>query len=377
LTIKDYYMGSKKLYSCRFFYYKNGKKKSKYKQGFARKKEAEQWGIDEKRRLEGIHAGYESIRVKDFLEQWIEIKEDKLSPTTLSGYKVNIKHINEHIGNMELSKVNLLHVQNMLDTLRKKYKYRTVKYVYRTLHAALNYALKIPLVEKNVCIGAEIAEDDKKFEINVYSAADLSKLLTVLKEQEHFLYYLVLLAGMRGLRRGECLGLKWSDFDGGIINIKNNYVVANKKEYHRKVKTRDSERRVDIEGIIQQEFEAFKEKQIREGRIQTYVFEEGGRLPNPTHISRTLKTFQKANNLPLCRFHDLRHTFAVLQLEHGTDIDTLKRLLGHSKVGITSDTYLHENETLIKKASKALDNTIFLKCHNKVTINREKQKASE
>lgn len=171
--------------------------------------------------------------------------------------------------------------------------------------------------------------------------------------------------------------LKWSDFDGGIINIKNNYVVANKKEYHRKVKTRDSERRIDIEGIIQQEFEAFKEKQIREGRIQTYVFEEGGRLPNPTHISRTLKTFQKANNLPLCRFHDLRHTFAVLQLEHGTDIDTLKRLLGHSKVGITSDTYLHENETLIKKASKALDNAIFLKCHNKVTINREKQKASE
>jgi len=69
-----------------------------------------------------------------------------------------------------------------------------------------------------------------------------------------------------------------------------------------------------------------------------------------------------------------RHTFAGLQLEQGTDLDTLRRLLGHSKIGITSDIYLHGNKTLIKKASKKLDDKIFVKCHTNVTLEDKKKK---
>ena len=361
MEIKEYKEGSKRLYSCRFWYYKNGSKKSKYKTGFIKKKEAESWGIDEKRRLEGLQQGSEKIKVKEYLKKWIDIKESKLSPTTLSGYNVNINHINKSIGELELSKIKLLDVQGMLDGLSKSgLKYKTVKYVYRTLHAALEYAVKAEMAAKNVSKGAEIKEDEQKFEVKVYSADDLKRLILLLREQEHFLYPPVLLASMRGLRRGECLGLRWADidFDNGIAHIKNNYVIVNKKEYHRKVKTKESERLINMDGVVAGELKAYKDRVLKSGCIPIYVSEIDGNLPNPTHISRQLKSFQKANNLPLCRFHDLRHTFAVLQLEYGTDLDTLKRLMGHSKVGITSDTYLHQNNTLIKQASQKLDNII-------------------
>lgn len=363
MEIKSYKEGSKTLYSGRFWYYKNGNKKSKYKSGFEKKKDAENWCIDTERTLKGLDEGADSITVKDFLEKWIKTKENKIAPTTLRGYETNIEHINKYLGKTKLLKLKLIDVQGMLDELTKfGLKYRTVKYVHSTLHAALQYALKNDMVQKNVSNGVEIKEDDEKFEISVYSAADLGTLIALLQEQDHYLYIPVLLAAMRGLRRGECLGLRWSDidFEKGMAYIRNNYVVVKKEKIHKKVKTKESQRMFDIEGFLSDVLKRYKEKYTSEGRIQTYVCEIDGELQDPSHLSRQLKAFQKANDLPQCRFHDLRHTFAVLQLEAGTDLDTLKRLLGHSKIGITSDTYLHENKTLIKKASSKIDNLVLM-----------------
>lgn len=358
MEVKSYKKGSKTFYSGRFWYYKNGNKKSKYKSGFEKKKDAENWCIDTKRKLEGLAEGADGITVKEFLEKWLKTKESKLSETTYSGYEINVNHINKYIGNNSLIKLRLIDVQNMVDALTKSgLKHNTVKYVYRTLHAALEYAIKNDTVQKNVSKGVEIAKDKEKFQISVYTADELGLLISLLREQQHYLYIPVLLAAMRGLRRGECLGLRWSDidFDTNIAYVRNNYVPAKGKKIHKKVKTKESERAFDIEGFLSEELKFHKKR-----TDSIYVNSVGGKLPDPTHLSRGLKLFQKANNLPICRFHDLRHTFAMLQLEAGTDLDTLKRLLGHSKISITSEIYLHENKTLIKKAANKIDNLVFM-----------------
>ncbi len=377
MQINSYKEDSKTLYSCRIWYYKNNKKKSKYREGFDKKKSAEDWGNKEKKRLEGLQEGADKTTVSEFLERWIKTKEKKLSPTTLSGYKVNIKHINAHVGGALLYNLKLLDVQEMVDKLSDEdLRYRTVKYVCRTLHAAMEYAIKNELIEKNPCKGVDIAEDEESFQVVIYSAEDLKALLLLLREQENPLYPYVLLSSMRGLRRGECLGLRWSDidFDKGVAHIQNNYVVVNKIAYHKKVKTKESERMIDMEGFVAEELKDYKDRMNKNSKtIQTYVCElENGSLPNPSHVSRSLKEFQKANGLPECRFHDLRHTFAVLQLENGTDLDTLKRMLGHSKIGITSDLYLHENVSLMKKASRNMDNIINIHC-DKIVTNSKKE----
>lgn len=373
MQIRDYIDRGKTFYSCRIWYYKNGQKKSKYKKGFSGKKVAEKWGTKEKDRLEGLRPGSERIKVKDFLNQWLDTKRNKRAPSTISGYEKNIEHINEYIGEMQVSELHLVDIQNMIDKLSNKgLRYNTVKYIYRTLHAALEYACKNEYIIKNACKGVEIKEDDIKFEVKVYSADDLQKLLIALKEQENTLFMPVLLASMRGLRRGECLGLRISDIDfkNKIAYIRNNYIKVKGIEYHRKVKTKESERVIDMSGAVGSIVKEYIERNNKEGRIFTYLCEVDGQLPNPSHISRRLKAFQKANKLPECRFHDLRHTFAMLQIENGTDIDTLKRLLGHSKIGITSDTYLHQNISLMKKASVKLDNIV--QCDKIVTFSKDK-----
>lgn len=61
-----------------------------------------------------------------------------------------------------------------------------------------------------------------------------------------------------------------------------------------------------------------------------------GGLPDPSWISRPiLEWVQSAGITKHITFHCFRHTFATLQLKSGTDIYTVSRMLGHTKVTTT------------------------------------------
>jgi integrase len=45
--------------------------------------------------------------------------------------------------------------------------------------------------------------------------------------------------------------------------------------------------------------------------------------------------------IPETRFHDLRHTFAMLSLQNGDDVKTVQENLGHATTSFTLDKYGH------------------------------------
>ncbi len=59
--------------------------------------------------------------------------------------------------------------------------------------------------------------------------------------------------------------------------------------------------------------------------------------------------------MPDIRFHDLRHTYATVMLGLGTHPKIAQESLGHSKVGVTLDTYSHVATNLAKSAARQLD----------------------
>jgi integrase len=59
--------------------------------------------------------------------------------------------------------------------------------------------------------------------------------------------------------------------------------------------------------------------------------------------------------LPPIRFHDARHTFAVLMLELGESPKTVQTMLGHNRVAITFGIYSHVSLELEKKAAAKLN----------------------
>ncbi len=47
----------------------------------------------------------------------------------------------------------------------------------------------------------------------------------------------------------------------------------------------------------------------------------------------------RAYDVPPCRFHDLRHVCATVLLRAGVPMPVVSRVLGHSNINITVDTY--------------------------------------
>lgn len=56
--------------------------------------------------------------------------------------------------------------------------------------------------------------------------------------------------------------------------------------------------------------------------------------------------------------HALRHTFATLLLQTGTDVKIVSELLGHSTVSITYNTYIHVIKEQKAKALSSLPNIV-------------------
>lgn len=82
-----------------------------------------------------------------------------------------------------------------------------------------------------------------------------------------------------------------------------------------------------------------------------YVFED---LPNPSWISRPLKRW--VNSAGISRnitFHCFRHTFATLQIEFGTNLYIVSKMLGHTSIK-TTQVYAHVTDAEKNQAANAI-----------------------
>ena len=83
-----------------------------------------------------------------------------------------------------------------------------------------------------------------------------------------------------------------------------------------------------------------------------------GGLRDPSSIIRKLHRMQRRAGIPQIRFHDLRHSFAMLSIEQGMDNKTISHMLGHTDAGFTMNTYMHVTDTMQQNVANAMGNLI-------------------
>lgn len=129
----------------------NGKRVQKWFSGYSTKAEAEKAMIDILNKLENNEfVEPNKITLGKYLENWLEnYVKINLAPTTYEGYSTNIRrHINPYIGNINLQKVQPIHIDNLYGILRRKGRVdgkgglsgKSVLYVHRNLREALQEA---------------------------------------------------------------------------------------------------------------------------------------------------------------------------------------------------------------------------------------------
>ena len=157
---------------------------------------------------------------------------------------------------------------------------------------------------------------------------------------------------MTGLRRGEICGLKWSDIDFEDKKLRIERSVAVKKGGGVSIgetKIQTGTRNIFMPPSVAEVLLKRKQTAITEWVFPAFLNPEQPIHPQAAY--RKLKVILKSAELPMIRFHDLRHTFATHATKGGVDAKTLSGILGHTNASFTLDTYTHITSDMQRNAS--------------------------
>lgn len=187
------------------------------------------------------------------------------------------------------------------------------------------------------------------FEARFYTANQIAELLHCIQDDP--LYPLIYLTIVYGLRRSEVLGLKWDsiNFETRTLTIKHTVVQFSEVVEKDSTKTASSHRAYPITDEIMQILLNMKNAEAQNAKLfgkeyvkNDYIFKwDNGTPYSPNYITHRFKQLLKKYNLPIIRFHDLRHTCASLLVAKGFSMKDIQEWLGHSDFSTTANIYSH------------------------------------
>ena len=300
----------------------------------------------------------------EWLDKWLdEYMIFTIRESTLDSYRAMVKNqVKPFIGGKQISSLTTADMQKFYNKIKKEGRVREhpihgktladsmVRGVHMMLHEALDTAVKERLIAKNPTNGTTVPKCNYP-EKQILGDNQLETFLEAIKGHEYwcdFFYVEV----MTGLRRGEICGLKWQD-----INFEENKLQVKRSVSVKKgggvsigeTKTETGVRCIQMPPSVAELLKSKKQTAITEWVFPHFLYPE--QPISPASAYRKLKVILKNAELPLIRFHDLRHTFATHATQGGVDPKTLAGILGHTNASFTLDTYTHVTSDMQKSAS--------------------------
>lgn len=198
----------------------------------------------------------------------------------------------------------------------------------------------------------------KKPKVNVFTKPELKIFLEIASESNWYLE--ILLALFMGLRKGEILGLKVSDFDEERHTVtisrqlavdctyeEGGYRKVSSEKKEKEPKTLNSIRTLHVPDKVWDELEKRKEyiQLCREKYGDSYnsddyiSFTDEGKARGTCSMNLALTKLCKRNGIKHMTVHGLRHCYATILLEQKYDLAQVSALLGHSSINTTFDFY--------------------------------------
>ncbi|MFI1156200.1 tyrosine-type recombinase/integrase [Streptomyces sioyaensis] len=311
----------------------------------------------------GVPVPTRSAKLAEWLPYWLDnvIKPNR-KRSTYSKYAMHVRlYLVPLLGTKRLETLGPRHVRVFLADVARKSSPATAKEAHRVLRTALTAATREELVTRNV---ASLVEAPKVVSRET-TPWSLDETLTFLEEARRDpLYAAFVLAIAMGLRRGEVLGLRWSDvdLDGRVIRISNQVQRIGGELYQDTTKT-GKIRPVPLPLIclaalrwhrLRQAHDA--EKRGTELDPAGLVFTtRSGRPVEPRNLNRSFSRLTASAGLRTIRLHDARHGCATLLTAAGVAPRVLMEILGHSQISLTMDVYTHVAQDTQREAISHMD----------------------
>lgn len=302
----------------------------------------------------------------EWLDIWLkECAEPSVRPSTYKGYRGYAeRNIKPFLGSKQISKVTAADVQTLYRKLQREggvdggaLSPATVRRIHGVLHQALNAAVDRHLIVKNPTDDVTLPKKVTAAK-TILNDKQLERFMEAIKADEHWhdFFYLEITTG---LRRGELCGLMWTDFDAekGTLTVRR--TLHNKEGggyYVGETKTGAGRRIIKLPPSTVQLLSERKRTSISRWIFPNPIHPEDPIMPNSGY-TRMKKLLAEAG-LPDMRFHDLRHTFATMSLEHGMDVKTLSAIIGHVSAKTTLNIYTHITNEMQENAAASIDRGI-------------------
>lgn len=272
---------------------------------------------------DGLPVTNDRLTLAAFLHSWLNdtIDPSSLAPATKASYRdMTERHIIPILGRRPLSKVNPRDVQGLLTKLRNDgYSPRTAQLVHAILRRALHQAEGWGMVPRNVAKLVQAprprTNPDK---VHALTLTDAKALLSAAVGHRLQALFVVLL--MCGLRRGEVLGLRWSDLDVEAETLRVEQQVQRIQGLGLTVqsfpKTGSSRRVLQLPPECVEALQAHRARQAAERLAAGARWHDHGLIfpstigtpMEPRSVNRQLHSLCDVAGIQRERVHNLRHT---------------------------------------------------------------------
>ncbi|MBL8080436.1 MAG: site-specific integrase [Anaerolineales bacterium] len=344
----------------------NGRRLTKYGKNAA---ECREWI---KETLARIHGGLTysatQITLETFMRNWLESKSLSIRPLTASGYRGTAERdILPFLGKMRLQQILPTHINDLYARLKEEGRgARMIQLAHVVLHIALEQAVREGILGRNPTDAVQRPKVERT-EFQILNEEQVRQFMVAAASSPYgTLFYLALATGMR---KGELLGLKWTDLDADKATLhvqrqlqqlpgqRFSLVPTKTKAGRRQIKLgQETLRRLLVHKVQQESAKTdaggqwYENDLIFSSNDDTFI--------DRTKVFRELRKVLKSADLPLIRFHDLRHTSISILLEMGMPVNTVQQRSGHSKASVTTDIYGHPMARSQDEAAQRIDEAI-------------------
>jgi len=337
----------------------NGRRRQRWHGGFPTRREAE---VARAKIVSELHAGSyvapDRITFAEWVRaSWLPVMKSRIKPSTFSSYRSNLEtHVLPALGSRVLQQLTAPMLNAFYAELlargngRRSLSPKTVRYIHTTIHKALADAVDAGVAQRNVAERAKPPRPNRqgRREIQCWEPDELASFLECVRGIR--LEAAWRLAAMTGMRRGEILGLRWSDIDldharlsvrHAVVSVGYEVLDSTPKSHQARVIELDSE----TVQLLRQRREQQKLERAHWGEgyreNDLVVTKENGEPIHPQSFSQAFERIVAGAGLRRIRLHDLRHTHATIAVKAGVPVKVISERLGHESPAFTLKQYAH------------------------------------
>lgn len=317
-----------------------------------------------------------NIRFDDYLSEWLSEKKISIRQSTWETYEMYIRtHISPYFSrkNTAIKDITARDVKDFYMSLtkdgankntNKALCTRSIRKIASLLKTILNDAVAVDIISKNPAAQVKPPKQpgEEDFKGSFLTLPEAQQLLKAFKGHE--LEPVVMLTLYYGLRRSEVVGLKWDavDFENNTFKIQHTVVNVSTVIASDDTKTASSRREFQMMPEVREMLLELKQKQEKNKNLcgdsyfdSGYVFTWIDGTPfRPDSVSRGFKRVLVSHNVPVIRFHDLRHTTASILYDKGWPLKDIQEWLRHADIETTANIYTHISNERTRLMSESL-----------------------